>query len=226
MKETKIYKSKYFVFYWAWVFNISYELCGYFDNRPRINLDLFFFSLTIILPFRNKWTDECVPPKWGIAYHNSIFWIYKGGKGNLKGGNKWWSFYAPWYWKIYQTRMMRQDGSWEIEGSRDYKQFYDEKWNNVLMYKTFDYKYALESGEIQFRKATIIQREREWRLNWFMWLPIKKVYKDIKIEFDDEIGEGTGSYKGGTTGCNYEMLKGETDLQCLRRMEKERKFSR
>jgi hypothetical protein len=39
-----------------------------------------------------------------------------------------------------------------------------------------------------------------------------------------EVGERTGSYKGGTLGCSHKMLKGETPLQTLRRMEKERKF--
>ena len=59
------------IFYWGWYFKISYKICGYFDNRPRIKLDLIFFSLTIVLPFRNKWTEECDSPEWGIAIPQS-----------------------------------------------------------------------------------------------------------------------------------------------------------
>jgi hypothetical protein len=44
------------------------------------------------------------------------------------------------------------------------------------------------------------------------------------IEFNDEVGERTGSWKGGTLGCGYNLLPNETPLECLRRMEKERKF--
>lgn len=32
------------------------------------------------------------------------------------------------------------------------------------------------------------------------------------------------TYKGGTTGCSYEMKPGEIPLQTLKRMEKERRF--
>jgi len=39
-----------------------------------------------------------------------------------------------------------------------------------------------------------------------------------------EVGERTGEWKGGTTGCGYQMLPNETPLETLRRMEKERKF--
>jgi hypothetical protein len=39
-----------------------------------------------------------------------------------------------------------------------------------------------------------------------------------------ECGERKGSWKGGTLGCSYELLPNETPLDCLKRMEKERKF--
>ena len=95
-KDDDRYESTdWIIFYWGWHFDISYEVCGYFDNRPRINLDLIFFSLTFILPFRNEWTDECSPPKWGISIHNQTFWIYRGGKGNMSGGNKAWTWSNP-----------------------------------------------------------------------------------------------------------------------------------
>ena len=55
--------------------------------------------------------------------------------------------------------------------------------------------------------------------------PIYKWYrKSINVQFSDETGERTGSWKGGTIGCGYDMLPGETAEQTLRRMEKEREF--
>lgn len=47
----------------------------------------------------------------------------------------------------------------------------------------------------------------------------------IEIEFDGEVGERTGSWKGGTIGCSYKMQEDKTIEQCLRRMERERKFN-
>jgi hypothetical protein len=46
----------------------------------------------------------------------------------------------------------------------------------------------------------------------------------LDVKFDDEVGERSGSWKGGTIGCSYEMLPNETPEQTLRRMEKEREF--
>lgn len=225
MKDKWIFKSKYIIFYFGRSFDISFELCGYFDNRPRINLGLFFFNLALILPFRNKWTDECDPPKWGIGYFNQTFWIYRGGKGNMNGGNKWWTFHMPWGLEWVRTSNLRKDGTWEHEFKGDRKNFYEDKWREIIWNETYPYKYTLNSGEVQKRKATVKVEEREWRRKWLKWTTaFNKVIRSIDINFSDEVGERTGSWKGGTIGCGYDLLPNETPLECLRRMEKERKF--
>jgi len=48
--------------------------------------------------------------------------------------------------------------------------------------------------------------------------------RTIAVEFNEEVGERTGSWKGGVLGCGYDMKPGETRLECLRRMERERRF--
>lgn len=228
MKRDKwIFESKYLIFYFHKGFDISFEICGYFDNRPRINFDLFFFSLTLILPFRNKWTDEYDPPKWGIAYHNQTFWIYKGGKVNMKGGNRWWTFHMPWSLDWVRTSALRKDNTWEHERKGDRKDFYKDKWNKILWNETYPYNYILESGEVQKVKATVRVEEREWRRKAFKWMPLfNRISRTIDINFNKEVGEGTGSWKGGVLGCSYKLLPNETPFECLKRMEKDRKFSR
>jgi hypothetical protein len=225
--ENWSYKNSWLVFYFTWNFDISFELCGYFDNRPRINLDLIFFNLTLIMPLRNGWTDECDPPKWGIAYHHQTIWIYRGGKGNWSGGNEWWTMYVPWSYQWVRTSNLRKDGTWEHETKGNIKDFYKDGWEDVIWNETYPYTYILKDGTVQKREATIKVEEREWRWHWFKWLPLtKKVRRTIAIDFNGEVGEGTGSWKGGTMGCGYELLPNETPLQCLRRMERERKFNR
>jgi len=225
MKDKWIFESKYLVFYFHRGFDLSFELCGYFDNRPRINIDLFFFSLALILPFKNRWTDECDPPKWGIAYHNQTFWIYKGGKGNMKGGNRWWTYHMPWSLEWVRTSALKKDGSWEHETKGNHKGFWRDSFQDILWSETYPYQYTLKSGEVQNIQATVKVEEREWRRRALQWLPIfNKVSRDIDVRFSGEVGEETGSWKGGTIGCGYELLPNETPLDCLRRMEKERKF--
>lgn len=90
------------------------------------------------------------------------------------------------------------------------------------------YTYTLRNGEVQKTTAKFYVDELEWR--WRIFHPFaigpKKVLRCISVEFTESIGEGVGSWKGGTYGCGYEMLPNETPLETLRRMEKERKFGR
>lgn len=222
-KEKWIYDSKYLVFYWVLRFDISFEICGYFDNRPRINLDLFFFNLTLILPFRNKWTDECDAPKWGISIHNNTFWIYRGGKGNGNGGTKWWTWYIPFLTKEWvRTSILLKDDSWEHEFPKNHKSFYNDEWKNKQKSWNYDYTDNCDGSIIP---ATIYVEEREWRPKWLKWTKLfSQINRSIDIHFSKECGKGKGSWKGGTLGCGYTLLKNETPIECLKRMEKERKF--
>lgn len=215
--------TDWIIFYWGRSFDISFEICGYFDNRPRINLDLIFFSLTIVLPFRNKWTDECDPPKWGISIHNKTIWIYRGGKGNLSGGNKWWAWDLPFISKEWvRTSILLKYGTWEHETKGNRKKFYNDEWKQKQKSWTYDYTDRYD-GEII--PTTIYVEQREWRPKWLKWTRLfADVSTTIDIHFSKEVGREKGSWKGGTLGCGYALLPKEHPLDCLKRMEKERKF--
>lgn len=83
------------------------------------------------------------------------------------------------------------------------------------------YRYVLARGEVQEREATIKVERRTW-VRW--WVPWRMVSTYIDVEFSGEVGERSGSWKGGCIGCSYEMHDGETPVETLRRMERERKF--
>lgn len=84
------------------------------------------------------------------------------------------------------------------------------------------YLYVLRSGEVQQRVATIKPERRLWARPW---LPARRESRYIDVEFNDEVGERTGSWKGGVLGCGFDMLPGEAPADALRRMEAERKFA-
>lgn len=88
--------------------------------------------------------------------------------------------------------------------------------------QAYPYRYHLRSGEVQERTATVIAHSRRWSRPWF---PHQRVEESITVDFDKEVGERSGSWKGGVTGCGYEMQAGETPEQALRRMERERTFA-
>ena len=134
----------------------------------------------------------------------------------------------PFEWKFQKHEVRRADGSWvkasEPSFLRQTKTIVPaEPDNREITHHA--YQYRLKSGEIQRRIATVFVERREWRPLIFQWTRLfAKVRTTIDVVFDDEVGERTGSWKGGCTGCGYEMLPGETAEQTLRRMEMERKF--
>lgn len=85
----------------------------------------------------------------------------------------------------------------------------------------YAYSYTLRSGQVQYRKATIQVEARQWTRPW---LPYKRTDKYIDVRFDGEVGERSGSWKGGCIGCSWTMLPHEDAYSALLRMERERKF--
>lgn len=108
-------------------------------------------------------------------------------------------------------------GSWEHDKPPDGRE--------TLIYP---YRYVLKNGTVQNRTATIYVERMAWRprcLRWTSLFERERTY--INITFDNEVGERTGSWKGGTTGCSWDLKPSEyfDPEQALRRMEKERIFN-
>ena len=73
--------------------------------------------------------------------------------------------------------------------------------------------------------ATISVSEGEWRPRGLKWTRLfSMTIRNIKVEFDQEVGNRKGSWKGGAMGCGYDLLEGESPFECLQRMEKEKTF--
>lgn len=119
------------------------------------------------------------------------------------------------------------DWPWAVFTVAYESQLPDGTWRSVFdslprpHFEEHPYTYTLASGEVQNRTATVSKRRHVLRRRWGWWKWIKE---SIHVEFSDEVGERTGSWKGGTIGCGYDLRPGETLLECLRRMERERSF--
>jgi len=162
-----------------------------------------------------------------VAIHNGKLWINPWSKRNeTVMADPWWvrgkSFQLdPFELRHMRHEVRRADGTWEpYVGIWERGKTPDQR---ELM--TFPYRYTLKNGTIQDRTATVYVERRAWRPLCLKWTSLfEKERISIDVEFSDEVGERTGTWKGGTVGCGYEMLPGETPEQCLRRMERERKF--
>lgn len=164
-------------------------------------------------------------PNWSLEFSHEMGIVLYWGRT-----------YKSWRWPFHTINL---DHSYRVRGDRwrsvpDYSVDnmpaattpVNPFWNRPgAAFTTHDYTYKLENGTVQRRKATIL--EERWtrgrnilsRLGW-----PSRVHRVINVHFDDEVGERTGSWKGGTIGCGYNMLPDEKPLDTLRRMERERKF--
>ena len=180
---------------------------GYFHQNYTINFCLLWGKFQVRLPFKTKREESC---EW-LTYGFNIF----EDRFIFRWGEKYNSFQMPFVGYVFDHHLaMSKDGEW-VDGSNSWD-------NKNIDRKEFSYQYQLSSGEIQNRTAKCFIEKRRWHRKWLPFL--KMEVKQISVEFNDEVGEETGSWKGGCIGCSYEMKKGETMEQCLRRMEAERKF--
>jgi hypothetical protein len=193
---------------------------------PSLSLDMFpdsgyfldVFGFFVPLPFLDRHVYEPrngMMASWGVAYFDRSIM--------LKWGN--WSkfIHMPWSYDHVDSehKVMRPDGTWVLEvPTWDESKEPDGRWQ-----ETYPYTYVLRNGQVQERLATICVVRRQWRQKWLWWTSwFAMKQQTIDVCFNDEVGERSGSWKGGCIGCGYDMKPGETPLDTLRRMERERVF--
>lgn len=180
------------------------------DQGDRmLNIALGFGQVFIPLGISRRSYQVGDEPSWGVSAsrENAI---------RLTWGR--WSR----YWEIPFSAFCLEYQLEEIDGN-----WRKVSWENRDDAKSeaHPYTYHLQSGEVQERVATISRRRHIMsrrglsRLGW-----PKKILHSIDVDFNAEVGERSGSWKGGCTGCSYSIRPGETPLAALRRMERERKF--
>jgi len=181
-------------------------------------------------------TKFCVRNNWSSEDKHYGFYIYESLGRFIDIVLEWgrWSkrIEMPWNYKHESTELLTHDGKVCLyKETRNNKLRHDNSpdsnWDiqdklRELVGKKYPFKYKLKRGETQDRIATVYVSRMTWKMKWLPW--VKKIRTSIDIKFSDEVGEETGSWKGGCIGCGYDMLSNETAEQCLKRMEKERIF--
>jgi hypothetical protein len=204
-----------------------YNVAGYFDERPMLNLHLGWGDLFIHLPFKTG-ILECDPPRWGVYWYDSSLWFVFGNAPKEHSSqitSRMYYLDAPWKFEWYRTSIFLKNGTWETESRGNRKEFWHDKWDYLVYEEQHPYTYVLNNGNVQKVLARVRIKEMEWRRKWLPFTQLfNRVRRSIDVQFSDEVGERAGTWKGGCYGCGYDMLPGETAEQTLRRMEKERKF--
>lgn len=167
-------------------------------RRAWVRLGFGIAQIAISFPWSNVVPDnfQCSGPTYGFTFFGDGLHMH-WGKCNGTRGDPFKIVAMPWQWRHVKHKVLSEP-------------------------EQHPYKYVLRSGEVQERIATVNAESRSW---WRPWPPFWRVSKSINVTFSDEVGERTGSWKGGTIGCGYKMRRGESPYMTLRRMERERKFT-
>lgn len=222
--ERRRYQSDTFHFKWGeiswhpkrWSLGLRYCNWGGCESRNLFVIESLFFTVYIHLSeeYDRPWDDN------GFMYG---FYIYDWYDINFGWGTKSFCWEFPYVAKIWnRTEIFDVNGiHWftERKGEKSWDTRYEIQ-NKIK--KSYPYKYVLKNGEIQEREAKVHVSNMVWTRKWFPFLEVNK--RCIDVDFSDEVGERTGSWKGGCISCGYELREGETPEECLRRMERERKF--
>ncbi len=173
--------------------------------------------------------------KTGVAIHNGGLWLYPfTNEDNHEESDPWYTrnfcWYFPWDLKHHLTEIMTHDAPavavpvWNSKGRKFMESYPERQVAEKSVSVEYPYAYVLKSGKVQSRTATVYVDRMTWRARWWPIIWREKIRTSISVSFDGEVGEKSGSWKGGCVGCGYDMRRHETPLQCLRRMERERKF--
>lgn len=189
------------------------------EKTATLRISMLLVSLYLHVPWRKVYPDyhQCSGPLFGFMFSDDVLFLRYGQDTGASNRKRTKIINMPWAWKHERHEVLNVFGEWE---PARYPWRGDEPDGRVV--STHPYLYVLKSGEQQLRDAEIFVERRTWT-RW--WIPFRRVEKSINVEFSDEVGERTGTWKGGTVGCGYEMKAGESAVQCLRRMERERVFS-
>ncbi len=207
---------------------LALSLCQ-FQGHASLNIMLIFGNIFIKLP--QCFHREVICGEIMASYGFSWKWgQYDRGKTlHLSWGYKSKFIYMPWSYVFIRHDILMKDLTWKRVGKMSLSNANNEgsPWNwSDKWQETYNYTYVRRNGQVQYRKATVGVEEREYRQRWLKWCPIfAMICKTIDVHFNDEVGERSGSWKGGTIGCSYDLLPNEHPLECLRRMERERKFT-
>lgn len=205
-------------FSWADIsggFGLALGLCLFSEDRFSLHIRLGWPNVYLKLPFLSRWAWEPrdTMEQWGFLFFERAVHLHWGPRTKI--------LHMPWDWQHVRHEVFLEDGRKVAPTPSCYEPPYPDG----RYVQSWPYRYVLRSGEVQERTATIYGEEREWRWRWFQWLPWpRKIRRCISITFSDEVGERSGSWKGGYIGCGYEWRKNESMFDSLCRMERERKF--
>lgn len=214
---------------WTWRWGIWLDLCNWGEDQDwSFHIGLIYGAAFVKLPFLPTREPKDMMDQWGFSWD----WADRGADVHLHWRERTKILHLPWSWgSCVRWEMLCPDGTWG-----KYVSLWKRKEGDPQpATAAYPYRYVCRDGRVQNVTATIEVHEMEWRwaIARLLHTPWpRRIDRSISVDFSavgddkdfDGIGERAGSYKGGTIGCGYSMRPGEMPEECLRRMQRDRKF--
>lgn len=194
------------------------------DNRHHLRVSLGWGVLYLYFPWKTYSVGEVdfndPEPQYGFYFYGEgkffdeiVFHLGKERK----------CIYMPWALDFYKKDVMLKNSVWWTCNEKDIKKarkqgiqtWKDPRFNlddddERILKKKYPFTYVAKNGEIQNTTATCHVEIREWRPKWFMWTKaFRFVRRDLEINFNDEMGNRRGSWKGGVLGVSAPITRDE-----------------
>jgi len=207
-----------------WRPNVKIGPAGYFDDRAKVDFSFGWGQFLINIPFIKSGIDECDPPVYGFCLNGSEgMWFPDSICLHWDTNTRY--IDLPWAYNWFGTSLLCKDSSWVYQKDERIKRENLPICEDDLFSESYDFVYTLESGVEQHRVATVVVEKREWRPSWMKWTKLfSKTNKSIQVSFDGEVGEHSGTWRGGTKTTSYPIKGNETPKQCLDRMSRDKKM--
>lgn len=222
-----------------------YSAGNYFSREHSLTIYLIWGLIRIVFPWKCSRTEDEIGYDDYSQY--GIFTYGEGGSNKFNSificfGKKLKTITMPWAYIWIYTAFQTTDGRWFVkdwrieDAGRKTKEYFDNvdwfchdmsvyNWIELhadSFFRRYHYRYERLGQESDCRYVVC---ERCWRPIMFKHFNIFNFKRRmIEVDFKEEMGPRRGSWNGGTTVCEFDMMPGETPEECIRRMEKEYEF--
>jgi hypothetical protein len=199
--------------------NVAALTLSNYHEHESLNVSLFKFGLYFKLPKFLR--GEVMEEAYGFYFGEDALVLEWNRKRKFLH-YPWALDFVRWLeWREEDYYGCTKQGGW-VEVPRNFPH------GRLATPETWEWNYTLRSGKVQTCAVTAYRTRSVHRRRWLpAWLPLfQKVFDGASFEFSREMGEGEGSWKGGTLGISAPIRLGESLPQMLDRLAADGSFKR
>ena len=191
---------------WSFYFRSPIQLEN-FDDAWKFDLNEYGIQFDFGSPKKRRGHERrsyCVNWPWQQTRQKTEILTPEGKVHHVRKDCGYWSG------KLRRIFRMKRKFDWSTEYDK-------ERVAAAEVSVKFPFVYTLRNGEKQHRTATCHLKRSTYGWQWFPF--IRKSYLSMEYQFDEEVGECSGSWKGGVIASGIKMTLGETMEQAIERLK-------